>query len=51
MDGLKILIADDESRMRKLIKDYLVRAGYTVIEAADGEEALDRFYENKSYVL
>ena len=42
----KILIADDESRMRKLVKDYLVREGYDVVEAADGEEALDIFYKD-----
>lgn len=42
----KILIADDESRMRKLVKDYLVREGYEVVEAADGEEALDIFYRD-----
>lgn len=37
MDKLKILVVDDESRMRKLVKDFLVKAGYDVIEAGDGE--------------
>ena len=36
MDKTKILVVDDESRMRKLVKDFLVRQGYTVLEAADG---------------
>lgn len=42
----KILIADDESRIRKLVKDYMVRENYEVVEAADGEEALDIFYRD-----
>ena len=41
MDKLKILVVDDESRMRKLVKDFLVKAGYDVIEAGDGEQAVD----------
>ena len=41
MSDLKILVVDDESRMRKLVKDFLVRAGYQVLEAADGEEAVE----------
>ena len=45
MGVLKILVVDDESRMRKLVKDFLVKKDYVVIEAADGEEALDIFYE------
>ena len=45
MDKLKILVVDDETRMRKLVKDFLVRENYEVIEAGDGEEALDIFYE------
>ncbi len=42
----KILIIDDEWKIRKLIKDYLVREGYTVDEAGDGEEGLERFFSN-----
>ena len=43
MDKLKILVVDDESRMRKLVRDFLVRQDFDVIEAGDGEEALDLF--------
>ena len=48
MDKLKILVVDDESRMRKLVRDFLVRQDFDVIEAGDGEEALDLFYKDKS---
>lgn len=41
----KILVVDDEARMRKLISDFLIKEGYTVIEAEDGQKALDIFYE------
>ena len=51
MDKTKILVVDDESRMRKLVKDFLVRQGYTVLEAADGMEAMDYFYEDKDIEL
>ena len=51
MEKLKILVVDDESRMRKLVKDFLIRQGYEVLEAGDGEEALDEFYKNKSIAL
>ena len=51
MDKTKILVVDDESRMRKLVKDFLVRQGYTVLEAADGMEAMDYFYEYKDIAL
>lgn len=51
MEKLKILVVDDESRMRKLVRDFLVRAGYEVLEAGDGEEALDVFYANKDIAL
>ena len=51
MDKLKILVVDDESRMRKLVKDFLKKSGYEVIEAADGEQALDCFFEDKSISL
>ena len=51
MDKTKILVVDDESRMRKLVKDFLVRQGYTVLEAADGMEAMDYFYADKDIAL
>ena len=51
MQEIKIMVADDESRMRKLVRDFLVREGYKVIEAADGEEAVDLFYENRDVAL
>ena len=51
MDKTKILVVDDESRMRKLVKDFLVRQGYTALEAADGMEAMDYFYEDKDIAL
>ncbi|MBR6468821.1 MAG: response regulator transcription factor [Lachnospiraceae bacterium] len=51
MDKIKILVVDDEARMRKLVSDFLVREGYSVIEAADGNEALDKFYENNDLSL
>lgn len=51
MNKTKILVVDDESRMRKLVKDFLVRQGYTVLEAADGMEAMDYFYEDKDIAL
>lgn len=51
MDKTKILVVDDESRMRKLVKEFLVRQGYTVLEAADGMEAMDYFYEDKDIAL
>ena len=47
MERAKILVVDDESRMRKLVKDFLTREGYTVLEAGDGMEAMDIFYEQK----
>lgn len=51
MEKIKILVVDDESRMRKLVKDFLVRKDYEVLEAGDGEEALDVFYEEKGIAL
>ena len=48
---LKILVVDDEERMRKLVKDFLVKKGFAVMEAGDGEEALNCFYENKDIAL
>lgn len=51
MDRLKILVVDDESRMRKLVKDFLVRKDYEVIEAEDGEKAVDLFFADKDIAL
>ena len=51
MNDLKILVVDDESRMRKLVKDFLNRAGYQVLEAGDGEEAVDVFFSTKGIDL
>lgn len=47
MEKTKILVVDDESRMRKLVKDFLVRSNYDVIEAENGEQALDIFFQTK----
>lgn len=46
-----ILVVDDEQRMRKLVRDFLVKQDFKVLEAADGEEAIDIFLENKDIVL
>ena len=46
MGSEKILVVDDESRMRKLIKDFLAQKGYEILEAEDGEKALEIFEEN-----
>ena len=51
MEGLEILVVDDEARMRKLVKDFLVNKGFSVIEAADGEEAVDVFFAQKDIAL
>lgn len=51
MDKIKILVVDDESRMRKLVRDFLIRENFEVIEAGDGEEALDLFYRDKDISL
>ncbi len=51
MNSPKILVVDDEARMRKLVKDFLIREKFQVIEAADGEEGLDKFLEDKSIDL
>lgn len=51
MEKVKILVVDDESRMRKLVKDFLEREGHIIIEASDGMEAMDVFYENKDVAL
>ncbi len=51
MSDLKILLVDDEARMRKLVKDFLVKKGYVILEAGDGEEALEVFYKNNDISL
>lgn len=51
MDRLKILVADDESRMRKLVKDFLLKSNFEVLEAEDGSQALDLFYATKDIAL
>lgn len=51
MEKIKILVVDDESRMRKLVRDFLVKKNFEVLEAGDGEEALDIFYEQKDIAL
>jgi DNA-binding response OmpR family regulator len=49
--AIKILVVDDEERMRKLLRDFLTKRGYEVLEAGDGEEALDLFYSDKEISL
>lgn len=51
MDEIKILVVDDEERMRKLLHDFLAKKGYRVLEAGDGEEALEVFFANKDIAL
>ena len=51
MDSKKILVVDDEARMRKLVRDFLVMHGYTVVEAEDGEQAIDIFFSDKDIAL
>ena len=51
MERLKILVADDESRMRKLVKDFLIKSNFEVLEAEDGSQALDLFYATKDMAL
>ena len=51
MERLKILVADDESRMRKLVKDFLIKSNFEVLEAEDGSQALDLFYATKDIAL
>lgn len=51
MEQTKILVVDDESRMRKLVRDFLVKNGYSVVEAGDGEEAVNTFMSNKDIEL
>ena len=47
---MTILVVDDEQRMRKIVKDFLVASGYIVLEAEDGEKALEVFQENKNKI-
>lgn len=51
MEKTKILVVDDESRMRKLVKDFLLRSNYEVLEAEDGEQAVDKFFQDQSISL
>ena len=51
MDKMKILVVDDESRLRQIVSDFLTRKGQVVIEAADGVVAVDTFMENKDIAL
>ena len=51
MDRLKILVVDDESRMRKLVKDFLAKNNFEVLEAEDGEAAMEIFYDTKDLAL
>lgn len=51
MDKLKVLVVDDEARMRKLVRDFLVKQDFEVLEAGDGEKAVELFYDNKDIAL
>ncbi len=51
MDDMKILVVDDEQRMRKLVKDFLAKDGFKVVEASDGEAAIDIFFADKNIEL
>lgn len=51
MNGLKILVVDDEARMRKLVRDFLTNKGFYVVEAEDGEEAVELFFSQKDIAL
>ena len=51
MSDITILVVDDESRMRKLIKDFLVQKNYNILEAEDGERALKVYEENKQKIM
>ncbi|MBQ9118622.1 MAG: response regulator transcription factor [Lachnospiraceae bacterium] len=51
MERVKILVVDDESRMRKLVKDFLVKSNFEVLEAENGEEAVDMFFAQKDIAL
>ena len=51
MEHLKVLVVDDESRMRKLVADFLVKKDYDVVEAENGEQAVDIFFQDKNIAL
>ena len=51
MAAQKILVVDDEARMRKLVADFLAKEGFEVLEAEDGEKAMDLFYADKDIAL
>ena len=51
MNKLKVLVVDDESRMRKLVRDFLEKQNFAVLEAGDGSEALDIFFDNQDIAL
>ena len=51
MEKINILVVDDESRMRKLVRDFLEREGFLVLEADDGIQAMEIFYENKDIAM
>ena len=51
MSDIKIMVVDDEARMRKLVRDYLAKSGYIVVEAVDGEDAYDKFVNTKDISL
>ena len=50
MGDVTVLVVDDEARMRKLIKDFLIQKGFSVLEAEDGERAIDVFESNKNKI-
>ena len=51
MESLKVLVVDDEARMRKLVRDFLTVKGFQVVEAEDGEKALEVFFQQKDIAL
>ena len=51
MDAIKVLMVDDEARMRKLVRDFLMIKGFRVVEAEDGEQAIDIFFKEKDISL
>lgn len=51
MDAIKVMVVDDEARMRKLVRDFLTVKGFEVVEAEDGEQAVDIFFARKDIAL